>query len=240
MAVKFGSKAVSMKGHVLSSSSPEAPRLLVEALRFDRSGPYSLLLNQGVCTGLQGVSGVGKTRLLRVLADIDPSTGRVALNGKDREDYKPPEWRRLVAMIPAESRWWHPLVGDHLPLDHNRLRAEKLLGSCGFEPDVLRWDVSRLSTGEKQRLSLVRALIRGPQVLLLDEVGSGLDRDNTVLLEALVREYLDGNRAAAIWVSHNQELLEQVAGLTLIMLPDGLRIHGENEVDRFRGGVLGA
>jgi ABC-type iron transport system FetAB ATPase subunit len=201
----------------------------VESLRFDRSGPYSFSLKQGTCTGLKGVSGVGKTRLLRVLADIDPSSGRVALNGIDREDYKPPEWRRLVAMIPAESRWWHSLVGDHLPLDHDRQRAEKLLHSCGFESDVLGWDVARLSTGEKQRLSLIRTVIREPQVLLLDEVGSGLDRDNTELLEALVQEYLEGCKASAIWVSHNQELLERVATLTLTMLPDGLNLTSEQE-----------
>ena len=198
----------------------------MESLRFDRSGPYSFSLKHGICAGLKGVSGVGKTRLLRVLADIDPSSGRVALNGKDREDYKPHEWRRLVAMIPAESRWWHPQVGDHLPPGGDRQRTDELLRSCGFEPDVLGWDVSRLSTGEKQRLSLVRALIRDPQVLLLDEVGSGLDRDNTVLLEALVQQYLEGTRAAALWVSHNQELLERVASLTMTMLPDGLRIAG--------------
>jgi ABC-type iron transport system FetAB ATPase subunit len=196
----------------------------VDSLRFDRSGPYSFSLKPGICAGLEGVSGVGKTRLLRVLADIDPSSGRVALDGMDREDYKPHEWRRLVAMIPAESRWWHPLVADHLPLESDRRRADELLRSCGFEPDVLGWDVSRLSTGEKQRLSLVRALIRDPQVLLLDEVGSGLDRDNAVLLEALVQEYLEGNRAAAIWVSHNQELLGRVATLTMTMLPDSLNV----------------
>ncbi|MBT8345314.1 MAG: ABC transporter ATP-binding protein [Desulfofustis sp.] len=218
-----------MKGHALSSSSHEAPRLTVESLRFDRGGPYSFSLNHGICAGLKGVSGVGKTRLLRALADIDPSTGSVVLNGRGREDYKPHEWRRLVAMIPAESRWWHPLVGDHLPLDHDPRRADELLRSCGFEPDVLRWDVTRLSTGEKQRLSLVRALIRDPQVLLLDEVGSGLDRDNTELLEALVQEYLEGNKAAAIWVSHNQDLLERVATLTLTMLADGLRLTSEKE-----------
>ena len=196
----------------------------MDSLRFDRSGPYSFSLKHGICAGLKGVSGVGKTRLLRVLADIDPSSGRVALDGRAREDYKPYEWRRLVAMIPAESRWWHPLVGDHLPLQSDRRRADELLRSCGFEPDVLGWDVSRLSTGEKQRLSLVRALIRDPQVLLLDEVGSGLDSDNTVLLEALVQEYLEGNGAAAIWVSHNQELLGRVATLTLTMLPDSLSV----------------
>lgn len=213
----------------MSSSSPEAPRLHVETLRFDRSGPYSFSLKQGICAGLKGVSGVGKTRLLRVLADIDPSSGRVALNGKDRHDYKPHEWRRLVAMIPAESRWWHPLVGDHLPLGKDRRRADDLLRSCGFEPDVLGWDVSRLSTGEKQRLSLVRALIRDPQVVLLDEVGSGLDTDNATLLEALVQGYLEDNRAAAIWVSHNPELLERVATLTLTMLPDSLSVSSEQK-----------
>ena len=196
----------------------------MESLRFDRSGPYSFSLKHGICAGLKGVSGVGKTRLLRVLADIDPSSGRVALNGKDREDYKPHEWRRLVAMIPAESRWWHPQVGDHLPPGSDRPRTDQLLRSCGFEPDVLGWDVSRLSTGEKQRLSLVRALIRDPDVLLLDEVGSGLDRDNTVLLQALVQEYLEGNGGAAIWVSHNQDLLERVATLTMTMLPDSLNV----------------
>ena len=173
---------------------------------------------------MKGVSGVGKTRLLRVLADIDPSSGRVALNGKEREMYKPHEWRRLVAMIPAESRWWHPQVGDHLPPGSDRQRTDELLRSCGFEPDVLGWDVSRLSTGEKQRLSLVRALIRDPDVLLLDEVGSGLDRDNTVLLQALVQDYQEGTGAAVIWVSHNQELLERVAALTMTMLPDSLKV----------------
>ena len=196
----------------------------MESLRFDRSGPYSFSLKHGICAGLKGVSGVGKTRLLRVLADIDPSSGRVALNGKDREDYKPHEWRRLVAMIPAESRWWHPQVGDHLPPGSDQPRADQLLRSCGFEPDVLGWDVSRLSTGEKQRLSLVRALIRDPDVLLLDEVGSGLDRDNTLLLQALVQDYLEGTGGAAIWVSHNQDLLERVATLTMTMLPDSLNV----------------
>mgnify|MGYP001813898999 FL=1 len=89
--------------------------------------------------------------------------------------------------------------------------------------------MSRLSTGEKQRLSLVRALIRDPQVVLLDEVGSGLDKDNATLLEALVQGYLEDNRAAAIWVSHNPELLERVATLTLTMLPDSLSVSSEQK-----------
>lgn len=206
----------------LSSPSPESPCLLVQSLRFARSGPYSFSLDHGQCLGLDGASGVGKTRLFRALADIEPNSGEVVLNGRVREDFTPPQWRRLVAMIPAESRWWHPLVGDHLPPDYAPHRATDLVQACGFETDILGWDVTRLSTGEKQRLSLVRALIRDPQVLLLDEAGSGLDRDNSTLLEALVGDYLGTNGAAAIWVSHNPEQLERVAGQTMTMMPDRL------------------
>jgi ABC-type iron transport system FetAB ATPase subunit len=66
-------------------------------------------------------------------------------------------------------------------------------------------------------------------VVLLDEVGSGLDTDNATLLEALVRGYLEDNRAAAIWVSHNPELLERVATLTLTMLPDSLSVSSQQK-----------
>ena len=182
---------------------------------------------------------MGKTRLLRALADIDRSEGRVTLNGREREQYAPPEWRRLVSMIPAESRWWHRVVGDHLAPVYGQKRAEDLVLACGFEPDILGWDVMRLSTGEKQRLSLVRALIRAPQVLLLDEVGSGLDQDNALLIETLVKKYLDGSGAATLWVSHNQEQLERVAEHTMTMHPDRLQISAQNGPVNSRGSGTG-
>lgn len=224
------------KEHDLSSSSPDTPRLLVEALQFARSGPYSFALEHRGCAGLNGVSGVGKTRLLRALADIDPSQGRVALNGRPREQFAAPQWRCLVAMIPAESRWWLPAVEDHLPPGYDQQRADDLVHSCGFESDILRWDVTRLSTGEKQRLSLVRALIRDPQVLLLDEVGSGLDKDNGALLETLVRNYLNGSGGAALWVSHNPEQLERVATQTMTMHSDHLTFSEHGQLETFEGG----
>ena len=214
----------------MSLSYPDGPLLQAESLRFSSSGPYSLSLAPRCCAGLDGISGVGKTRLLRALADIDPSKGRVTLNGREREQYTPPQWRRLVAMIPAESRWWHPFVSDHLAPDYKRERAEDLVRACGFESDILGWDVTRLSTGEKQRLSLVRALLRGPQVLLLDEVGSGLDQDNALLLETVVRKYLDGSGGAALWVSHNPEHLERVATIFITMHQDRLQIRKENDL----------
>lgn len=207
----------------------------MEELQFARSGPYSFALEQRACLGLNGVSGVGKTRLLRALADIDPSQGRVALNGRPREQFEAPQWRCLVAMIPAESRWWHPAVEDHLAPGYDRQRADDLVRSCGFDSDILRWDVTRLSTGEKQRLSLIRALIRDPQVLLLDEVGSGLDKDNGALLEALVKNYLNTIGGAALWVSHSPEQLERVATQVMTMHPDRLTLSGSAELETLEG-----
>ena len=70
----------------------------------------------------------------------------------------------------------------------------------------------------------------GGLVLLLDEVGSGLDQDNALLVERLVRKYLDGSGGAALWVSHNPEHLERVATIFITMHQDGLQIRKENDL----------
>ena len=211
------SKAAKTREPNLSLLSPDAPLFAADRLSFSARGPYCLSLRGGCCAGLSGASGVGKTLLLRALADIDPSEGRVVLNGKPRNHYPPQEWRRLVALVPAESRWWHPRVADHFPAEGAGGLAVELIRACGFEADILPWQVSRLSTGEKQRLSLVRALVREPLVLLLDEAGSGLDPDNGLLFEKVVSSYLADHNGAAIWVSHNHEQLARVATMSMTM-----------------------
>lgn len=221
----------------MSSPSLDSDLLTVTMLRFATCGPFSFTLHSGCCAGLSGPSGVGKTLLLRALADIDRSEGQVLLKGRARSLYEPHDWRRLVALVPAESRWWHPRVGDHLPPDSNKEQAAGLIGACGFDTDVLSWQVSRLSTGEKQRLSVVRAMIRKPVILLLDEVGSGLDPDNSLILESLVADYLSKHQGAAIWVSHNQEQLDRVAALNINMRRGELQIEELDNRDDVSEGI---
>jgi putative ABC transport system ATP-binding protein len=204
-------------------------------LSFSDRGPYSFSLDGGCCAGLSGASGAGKTLLLRALADIDLSHGGVALNGRPRNNYQPHEWRRLVALVPAESRWWHPLVADHLTSAGEGGAIQDLVRACGFDVDILTWQVNRLSTGEKQRLSLVRALVREPAVLLLDEAGSGLDPDNELLIEKVVGTYLADHNSAAIWVSHSQEQLARVASMTMTLGAGELQIDGEQSCSSGRG-----
>jgi putative ABC transport system ATP-binding protein len=199
------------------SSSPDNPRFIIEELCFGDNGPYSFSCPAGECLGVSGESGVGKTLLLRSLADLDRHDGIIMLDGRQCSTYQGPEWRRLVALVPAESRWWYPEVGLHLPPGYNKSQVSALVVSCGFGIDVLDWQVSRLSTGEKQRLAVVRALIREPAVLLLDETGIGLDPRNSFLLEKVIEDYRIVHQAPVIWVSHDKEQLARVSQQQMTM-----------------------
>ncbi len=178
----------------------------VDAVKSDLLDGISFRVNAGECLCISGPSGSGKSMLLRALADLDVHTGQVSLAGADSHTYKPHEWRRNVAYIPADSHWWYDTVGEHFPED-----VQDMFARLGFPADVMQWQVSRLSTGEKQRLAVLRALQFKPRVLLLDEPTANMDSDNTAKLETLLLEYMRKQTAAIVWVSHSQTQIERIA-----------------------------
>ena len=93
----------------------------------------------------------------------------------------------------------------------------ELLQKLGFGPDVLDWMVSRLSTGERQRLSLARLLANRPRALLLDEATANLDPPNRTRVEALVEDYRTGQGAPVLWVSHDPEQRQRLSGRRLVI-----------------------
>jgi ABC-type iron transport system FetAB ATPase subunit len=108
-------------------------------------------------------------------------------------------------------------VGDHFRDDVRALLAE-----LGFGPGTLDWQVERLSSGERQRLALVRLLENRPRVLLLDEPTANLDLPNTSNVERLVRDYVRQTGAACLWVTHDTQQIERVADERLVMDETGL------------------
>lgn len=183
-------------------------RLNVVNLRFLDKGPFNLSVSASQCAGISGPSGVGKTLLLRAVADMDPHHGEVWLDGAECRSIKGPVWRRNVGLLAAESRWWEARVRDHFPVVD-----QEAFGALGLDVQTLDWRVSRLSSGERQRLALLRLLTNRPPVLLLDEPTANLDPKNAERVEQLVARYREDTGAAVIWVGHDVEQLSRVASI---------------------------
>lgn len=179
-------------------------------------GPFSFSVLPGQCVAITGPSGAGKSLLLRMIADLDESTGEVVLRGAARSAMPAPQWRRQVVYLAAESGWWAEDVASHMaPL----AEAEAFLPRLGLKADRLHAPVAQLSTGERQRMAFIRAAIRRPAVLLLDEPTSALDAENTALLEAEL-EILREAGTGLVLVSHDAAQVGRLAGRHL-RLQDG-------------------
>jgi ABC-type iron transport system FetAB ATPase subunit len=185
--------------------------LRLEALRPRVLAPVNLDLKAGELVFISGPSGSGKSLLLRAIADLDPHEGQVWLDGEPRSEMAAHQWRRRVGLLPAESFWWSDRVGPHFPENAGHPHPDhEVLGELGFGPDVLDWSISRLSTGERQRLALARLLAQVPEVLLLDEATANLDPVNRDRVESVVQAYRRGQAVATLWVSHDPEQRERL------------------------------
>lgn len=175
-------------------------------------GPLGFEVAAGECVGLSGPSGSGKTRMLRAIADLDEHTGTVRLDGMPCERYPPWEWRRRVALLPAENHWWLERVEQHIPhLD------DAALARVGLSRAQAREPVASLSSGERQRFAVLRVLANRPSVLLLDEPTANLDAASAERVEALLADYRREAGAAVVWVSHDAGQIGRVARRRLDM-----------------------
>jgi|TARA_R100000687_G_C6423627_1_gene152258 ABC-type sulfate/molybdate transport systems ATPase subunit len=181
--------------------------LVLENLSVGTLSNVSLRIPGGQVVCLSGPSGSGKSRLLRAVADLEPHGGTVSLGDTAQLNVPAHQWRRRVVMVPADSQWWFDEVGGHFPDD---AKAE-LPSALGFPPGVMGWSVSRLSSGERQRLALWRALVLEPEVLLLDEPTANLDNDSTEAIETWLLNEIRRRQIAVLWVAHDPAQIYRVS-----------------------------
>lgn len=186
----------------------------MENFCFLENGPYSFSLAPAQTIGISGQSGVGKSQLLRAVSDLQPWMGVLRYGKYDCHSVEATSWRRTVCYIPAESAWWYDRVEDHFQ-NAAELSSDNLdvLHQLGFEPAVLGWQVSRLSSGEKQRLSIFRSLLNKPKVLLLDEPTSNLDQESIKKVEGVIIRFQQQTGAAILLVSHDHNQLRRLADI---------------------------
>lgn len=185
----------------------------------------SFQLRSGQIFGFVGPNGAGKTTTMRILATLDqPTSGDALLDGRSVVDY-PEEARRLVGFMPDGLPTHSDMtVFDYLDFfarcyDLQGARRHRVLG------DVMAFTrldglpekaIHTLSKGMKQRLSLARALIHDPRLLILDEPAAGLDPRARVELRELLLALADQGKAILISSHILTELSEICHGAVII------------------------
>jgi len=196
----------------------------VEAVRH-----ASFSVPPGHVAGLIGPNGAGKTTLLLMLATLlAPDAGSIRIAGFDPVT-QPREVRARIGWMPDTLGSWPALtVRDALTTsarmygmakDAASARSAQLIDLVDLRPLADR-PTRVLSRGQKQRLSLARALVHDPEVLLLDEPASGLDPGARVALRDLVRR-LAGEGKTVLVSSHVLAELEEMAD-TAVYVADGV------------------
>ncbi|MFJ6291897.1 ABC transporter ATP-binding protein [Streptomyces griseoviridis] len=188
-------------------------RAVIDDLRLDvRAGEFVALL---------GRSGCGKSTLLRILAGLDRDIrGTVLVPRRKAVVFQAPR------LMPWKKVWRNVVLG--LPGKPERAVAERALEEVGLAERSDAWPRT-LSGGEAQRAALARALVREPDLLLLDEPFGALDALTRVTAQRLVGELWRRRGCAVLLVTHDVEEAVLLADRVLVM--DGGVIAHEQRID---------
>ena len=191
--------------------------LRVEHLKVGSAPPLSFEVADGRCLAIEGPSGAGKSRLLRAIADLDKAAGQVFLDGAERREMPAPAWRRLVRYSAAEPAWWTDTARPAFPQSRaSPERIGRLMASLGLDAGLLDQPLATISTGERQRLAFIRAVIDDPKVILFDEPTASLDVKTAALVEELIKFQVLAGRSIVI-VSHDRGLVDRVSHAKLAL-----------------------
>jgi putative ABC transport system ATP-binding protein len=189
----------------------------------------SFQVNGGECLGVVGPSGVGKTLLLRALSRLDPlAEGEITLDGQPSLHMPVPEYRARVLFVHQHPQLLEGTVADnfhavfalrvHRDRVFDRDEAARMLERLGRSGEMLDQRVDGLSGGERQSVALARALLCGPEILLLDEPTASLDGGMAARVEGEVAAWRAGAPGrACLWVSHDPAQIARVSDRQLTL-----------------------
>ncbi|WP_323704340.1 phosphate ABC transporter ATP-binding protein [Mammaliicoccus sp. Dog046] len=181
---------------------------------------------KGYITSIIGPSGAGKSTLLSFINLLkSPSNGDISINNKHIDTYNPIELRKKVQLVSQEATMIEGSVKDNLELplklqNKNMTDEEvvKFLTSVDLPASFLNKSSKSLSGGEKQKLSLARALVNRPEVILLDEVTSALDRNSKNAIEQLLLKIKAEYQVSMIWITHDIDQAMRMSDYIWVMI----------------------
>ena len=190
----------------------------------------SVALRAGETLGLVGESGCGKSTLARALSGLGPYEGRITLDGRpvERIDRAYRARVQIVFQNPDASLNPRHTIGTILsrPLKlyrpdlsgaQRRDEIAAILARVRLPADYAARHPHELSGGEKQRVAIARALAADPEVIICDEVTSGLDASVGAAIVALLREIQAASGTALIFITHDLAILRHIAHRIAVM-----------------------
>jgi len=183
---------------------------------------------KGLTTAFVGPSGAGKTTLIHLLCRFyDPTAGRVLVDGHDLAEFDLASWRRRIALVSQEVHIFSSSVRDNIAYGDLEASEAEIVAAAtrahahdfimhlpqGYDTPLGDRGV-RLSGGQRQRLSIARAFLRDPAVLILDEATNALDTLSEAAIQASIED-LGRNRTVVV-VAHRLSTIER-ADLIVVM-----------------------
>jgi microcin C transport system ATP-binding protein len=203
----------------------------------------SVFIRRGQTTGIVGESGSGKTTLGMALLKLEKSSGRIFFLGNDLHDLKPKEIRRLRrnmqpvfqdslgALNPAMTV--EEIVGEGLRIHYPETRYGErqdiiinTLSDVGLSAQLLDRLPHELSGGQRRRVALARALVIKPELIVLDEPTSSLDRLIQVQLIELLRDIQKKHNIAYLFISHDIKTIRALSHYIFVMRRGRIVEHG--------------
>lgn len=230
-------------GNERMTAEPKAIELQDLRFQYDAEGfalsqiDATIKPNQQVA--IVGKSGSGKTTLLNLIAGlVKPSGGNIRVNGRDRSDYKEQEWFGQIGYITQHPYLFSGTIAENIALGINatkeeiELAAEKagisdLIDSLrdGYDTEIGEGGRG-LSGGEKQRVTLARAFLKKPSIILFDEPTTGLDLITEKILQQSMKELAE--TATVVTVAHRLQTIKK-ADLILFMEQGSIIARGNHD-----------
>lgn len=178
----------------------------------------NLILNKNELTIIEGPSGSGKTTLLNIIGGLlKPSSGKILVNNKniiEMNDNEKAYYRNKVIGFVFQSFYLEPnftvydnvevpLIIAGIPKNERRKMILSTLDSVGLL-DKEKMIASKLSGGEKQRVSIARAIVNNPEIILADEQTGNLDSKNGDMIMSLLKRISKEDKIVIV-ITHNDE-----------------------------------
>ena len=208
---------------------------------------FSAIVNPGQKVAIVGPTGAGKTTMVKLLMRFyDVNEGAILVDGYDIRDFKRADLRKLFGMVLQDTWLYNASIKDNIRYGNHDATDEQIFAAAksaqvnhfvrtlpgGYEM-ILNEEASNVSQGQKQLLTIARAILANPQILILDEATSNVDTRTEILIQKAMSNLMRGRTAFII--AHRLSTIRN-ADLILVMNHGDIVEQGTHQSLMAKGG----